>query len=284
MISRRGLIASSLAWAAVPSLARAMTAASRLSFTGSTQQGGLVIGHTEPGARVMVDGADINVSDTGIFAFGFSFDRSNPAKVTARYRDGTTDEQDIAPGIRQYESQPINGLPQEEVTPPPDILARIHREGQMIEAARTRNTAGTDFARGLDWPANGIISSVYGSQRVLNGTPAAPHLGVDIAAPEGTPIHAPADGVVSLAGDYYLDGGFTLIDHGQGVSTCYVHQSQRMVAQDDSVARGQLIGLMGQTGRATGPNLHWGLNWFQLKLDPSLLTPTPAPPPAPNKA
>jgi len=100
-----------------------------------------------------------------------------------------------------------------------------------------------------------------------------------MAAPVGTPIHAPAAGTVTLSDDYYLDGGFTLIDHGQGVSTCYLHQSKRLVKKGDRVARGQLIGLIGQTGRATGPHLHWAMNWFQIKLDPSRSTRKPKPEP-----
>ena len=87
-----------------------------------------------------------------------------------------------------------------------------------------------------------------------------------------------ADGTVTIADAYFLDGNFTLIDHGQGVSTCYLHQSELRVKVGDRVTRGQLIGLMGQTGRATGPNLHWALGWFDVKLDPSRSTRTPLPP------
>ena len=195
------------------------------------------------------------------------------ASPTARARRGT-----CGPKARTYEVQRINGLPQKFVTPSKKNLARIHREAMTIVAARKRDTAGVGFAEPFEWPFPGIVSGVYGSQRIDNGTPMAPHLGVDIAAPEGTPIHAPADAVVSIAGDYFLDGGFTLLDHGHGVSTCYLHQSKRMVKVGDKVARGQVIGLVGQTGRATGPHTHWGLYWFQLKLDPSLSTPTPLPP------
>jgi murein DD-endopeptidase MepM/ murein hydrolase activator NlpD len=102
---------------------------------------------------------------------------------------------------------------------------------------------------------------------------------VDMAAPTGTPIHAPADGVVSISDEYYLDGGFTLIDHGQGVSTSYLHQSGRLVKPGDAVKRGQRIGLIGATGRATGPHLHWAMNWFEVRLDPSLSTRKPKPDP-----
>jgi murein DD-endopeptidase MepM/ murein hydrolase activator NlpD len=106
----------------------------------------------------------------------------------------------------------------------------------------------------------------------------APHFGVDIAAPAGTPIHAPADGIVSLAEpDFYLTGGTTLLDHGHGVSTTYIHQSALKVKAGDAVKRGDLIGLVGMKGRATGPHLHWGMNWFQVRLDPSLSTAVPTP-------
>jgi murein DD-endopeptidase MepM/ murein hydrolase activator NlpD len=122
------------------------------------------------------------------------------------------------------------------------------------------------------------MSGVFGSQRIDNGQPMSPHMGVDMANIEGTPIHAPANATVSISDDYYLDGGFTLLDHGHGVSTSYLHQSKRLVVPGDVVLRGQVIGLIGMTGRATGPHLHWAMNWFQVKLDPSRSTRTPVPP------
>ena len=171
----------------------------------------------------------------------------------------------------------VMGLPEAYVSPPPDILERIQRESARFRQARARDTDASWFAEGFDWPAMGIISSLYGSQRILNGEPRAPHLAVDIAAPTGTPIHAPADGIVSLIDDQYLNGLFTILDHGHGVSTNYVHQSKQLVTLGDRVTRGQIIGEIGQTGRATGPNLHWGMTWFQVALDPSLSTPMPKP-------
>jgi len=143
---------------------------------------------------------------------------------------------------------------------------------------RERESDNSWFTDGFDWPAAGILSSRYGSQRILNGEPRAPHLAVDIAAPTGTPIHAAADGIVTIVDDFYLNGQFTLLDHGHGVSTCYQHQSKQLVKPGDKVVRGQLIGEVGQTGRVTGPSLHWGMNWFQVSLDPSHSTPTSAPP------
>jgi murein DD-endopeptidase MepM/ murein hydrolase activator NlpD len=163
------------------------------------------------------------------------------------------------------------------VTPPPEDEARIAREAETIYLARLTQSAGTDFLSGFDWPAPGILSGTFGSQRIDNGVPMAPHFGVDMAAPVGTPIYAPASGTVLISDDYFLDGGFTLLDHGQGVTTSYLHQSKRLMKKGDTIKRGQLMGLIGQTGRATGPHLHWVMNWFQVKLDPSRSTRKPKP-------
>jgi murein DD-endopeptidase MepM/ murein hydrolase activator NlpD len=172
-------------------------------------------------------------------------------------------------------------LPDKYVTPPPEVAERRKREIAMISAARAIDTEANWFAEKLDWPIAGIISGPFGNQRILNGEPKEPHFGVDIAAPAGTPITAPASARVALAApDYYLEGGLTILDHGHGVTTCYLHQRKQMVQVGDTIARGQIIGEVGMTGRATGPHLHWGLNWFQMRLDPSRSTRTPAPAPA----
>ena len=243
------------------------------------EQGSLALGYAEAGAVVTVDGQQVRLSPKGIFAFGFAFDQTKPSLVAVTWRDGTSETQSRTPTVRQYEIQHVNGLPQNTVTPPPEVLERIKKEAADIYQARQRDTDGADFLRGFDWPAPGIESGVFGSQRIDNGVPMAPHFGVDMAAPTGTPIHAPADGTVSLTADHYLNGGFTLIDHGQGVSTSYLHQSERLVRDGETVRRGHLIGRVGQTGRATGPHLHWAMNWFEVKLDPSRSTRNPKPNP-----
>ncbi len=276
MISRRMLLVGGAALTAAPNVVRASTP--RLSLIGSMEQGSLIVGRSEPGARVIFDDAAIHVSPEGVFACGLEWDRTEPARLTVQFADGTADMREIAPIVRAYNIQRVNGLPPNTVTPPDDVLERIRREGAMIGAARCKDSDAIWFAEPFDWPAPGIMSGIFGSQRIDNGKPMSPHMGVDMANVEGTPIHAPANGTVSISDDYYLDGGFTLLDHGHGVSTCYLHQSRRMVKLGDLVQRGQLIGLIGKTGRATGPHLHWAMNWFQLKLDPSRSTRTPAPP------
>ena len=276
MIRRRHFLATGLAFAATPVWA----AGSRLVIKGTMEQGSLALGYAEPGASATVDGAKVRMSRDGVFAFGFAYDQTKPSVVAVTWLDGSIETQSYTPTVRQYEIQHVNGLPQETVTPPPEVLARIKKEAENIYIARKLDTVGDDdFLSGFDWPAPGIESGVFGSQRIDNGVPMAPHFGVDMAAPVGTPIHAPANGVVTICDDYYLDGGFTLIDHGQGVSTCYLHQSKRLVKVGDKVKRGQLIGHIGQTGRATGPHLHWAMNWFEVKLDPSRSTRKPKPDP-----
>jgi len=278
MIGRRVFLTAGAAFAL---MSRTPAAESpKLSFRGALEQGGLVIGRALPGAKVTVDGLAVLVSPDGVFAFGLAYDCVKPVEVVAHFADGSSETNQVGALVRQYEVQTINGLPQHLVTPSPEEQARIERENSLIVEARKRETDGIGFAEPFDWPFPGIVTSVYGARRVLNGVAGGPHLGIDIAAPEGTPIRAPADGIVSLTGDFLLDGGFTLLDHGHGVSTCYLHQSKRMVTAGGKVARGQAIGLVGQTGRATGPHMHWGLCWFQVKLDPSRATAAPAPPKA----
>ena len=278
MIGRRGVLAGGIMLAARPALAETGPVA-RFTVTGAMAQGSLAIGAAPPGSLVSLDGRPLRVTAGGAFAFGFAPDQTAAALITVRYPDGGGDSRRYSPAVRPYEKQRVNGLPQNTVTPPPEVLARISHEAETIYLARLNDSAGSDFLTGFNWPAPGIESGVFGSRRIDNGVAMSPHWGVDMAAPTGTPIHAPADGVVRICDDYYLDGGFTLIDHGQGVSTCYLHQSKRLVSEGAVVKRGQLIGRIGATGRATGPHLHWAMNWFEVRLDPSLSTRTPKPEP-----
>jgi murein DD-endopeptidase MepM/ murein hydrolase activator NlpD len=276
VITRRTVLASGAATFAVSTLARAETP--RLTLTGSLEQGSLIVGRTMPGAKVTFDGDAVSVSPEGIFACGLDWDRTKTARIVAGFTEVDQAVREVVPVQRQYNVQHVNGLPPSTVSPPPEVLERIKGEHARLAAARKTDSEHVWFADPFDWPAPGIMSGVFGSYRIDNGKPMSPHMGVDMANGEGTPIHAPTDAVVALTDDFFLEGGFTLLDHGHGVFTHYMHQSARLVKQGDVLKRGDVIGHIGKTGRATGPHLHWGMNWFQIKLDPSRSTRTPVPP------
>ena len=178
----------------------------------------------------------------------------------------------ISPG--EYQIQRINGLPPKMVTRSKRMLDRIRAENRIIAQARTRDTAQDLFESGWVWPAIGRISGVYGSQRVLNGKPRRPHSGIDIAAPTGTPVVSPADAIVAMIHhDMYYTGGTIILDHGHGLTSAMLHMDRINVREGDRVRKGEKIGTVGASGRATGPHLDWRINLFSARIDPSLLVP-----------
>jgi murein DD-endopeptidase MepM/ murein hydrolase activator NlpD len=258
------------------------TAAERLRIETPVEQGALVMGTTEPGATLALDGARVPVAPDGRFVFGLDRDAPAAAKLVAVYRDGGGETRLLAVARRPWDVQRVDGLPPKMVEPDAKDLPRIKREYQMIVAARAGTTAAEYYRQKFIWPAEGRISGIFGSQRILNGTPSRPHYGVDVAAPTGAPVVAPADGVVTLAEpDMYFTGNTVLIDHGYGVSSILMHLSALAVKVGQHVKQGELVGKVGATGRATGPHLHWGLHWYQVRVDPQLMVgPMPAPAPA----
>jgi murein DD-endopeptidase MepM/ murein hydrolase activator NlpD len=249
-------------------------AAAPTTLEGHKTQGGLLFGHVEPGARVWLDGAAITVSPAGEFLLGFNRDAPPDAKLRVEHADGTVEERVLAIEPRTYQVQKIDGLPQNTVTPNAEEEAKIAADQAKINAARIPQATVAWYAGGFDWPALGPISGVYGSVRILNGVPRQPHVGVDIAAPEGTPIRSPADGIVRLAETgMLLTGGTVIIDHGQGLTSILIHMSAVLVHPGLFVSKGTVIGRIGHTGRATGPHVHWGMNWRDVRLDPQLLVP-----------
>lgn len=250
----------------------ALAGEAAITIDGEAVQGALLIGHAPPGSRVDLDGRPAAVADDGRFLVGLGRDAPPAVRLSLRLPDGRRVVRTIAVRQRRYAVQRIDGLPPAKVTPSPEALARIRREQARIDAARARRTPVTWFDSGFQWPLTGRVSGVYGSQRVLNGKPRRPHLGVDIAAPEGTPVHAPADGVVVLADpDLYFTGGTLIIDHGLGLSSVLAHLSRLTVIEGEHVRRGEPVGAVGATGRATGPHLHWGMNLGPVRLDPALV-------------
>jgi murein DD-endopeptidase MepM/ murein hydrolase activator NlpD len=239
-----------------------------LALHGHLMQGALVIGQTVPGATVTLDGKPIEVDRTGAFALGFGRDAKPGWSLVVTAPGGASLTRPLAIAQRHYRVQRINGIDRKYVEPPPALMKRLTREYFLVRKAREADTDQPFWRTGFIWPVKGRISGVYGSQRIIDGKPLRPHYGVDIAAPAGTPIHAAAGGTVTLAEpDLFFTGRTVIIDHGLGVSTLYVHMSALYVKVGDHVRQGQVIGLVGATGRATGPHLHWGLNWHQDYLD-----------------
>lgn len=255
-------------------LAGGMALASEPRLSGSWQQGGLIVGRVEPGLRVAFNGRPLRVSPDGHFVFGLHRDEAPAAELLLTSADGSVQRFEYTVAQRRYAEQRIDGLPPSQVEPPAQVQARIAEDARQVQAARNLDSALDHFAEGFVWPSQGRLSSVYGSRRILNGVPKQPHYGIDIAAPSGTPVVASAAGVVRLArSDLYYTGGTLIIDHGAGVSSTYLHLSRTLVALGDRVERGQTIGAVGATGRATGPHLCFRFNWFEARLDPQLLLP-----------
>jgi murein DD-endopeptidase MepM/ murein hydrolase activator NlpD len=253
--------------------------AGRLTLDGRMVQGGMVVGRTDPGTMVTFQGKPIRVSPEGVFVIGFHRDAKPKAWVVLQFPDGSRRTEALTIKPRKYNIQRIDGLPRKMVTPPKTVLDRIKRENRLIKKARAEDSAVPHFLRGWLWPAKGRISGVYGSQRILNGKPRRPHYGVDIAAPVGTPIMAPSDGVVRLAeGDLYYTGGTIILDHGHGLSSAFLHMQRVTVKPGQLVKQGEKIGTLGSTGRSTGPHLDWRMNLFGARLDPQLLVPPMTPP------
>ena len=242
-----------------------------IEFQGNFIQGHFILGKTNPESRVIVDKKEVKVSKDGFFVFGIDRDRkfdliftkienSKKTKITKKVLK------------RKYNIQRIDGLAENKVTPPESVYKRIKKENNAIGEARAINSNLIFFKEKFIMPVEGIISGVYGSQRILNGKPRWPHYGIDIAAKKGTPIKSSGRGVVTMAEkNLYYTGGTIIMDHGHGISTIYSHLENLLVSVGDQIDRGDIIGTVGSTGRSTGPHLDFRVNWFQTRLDPMSL-------------
>lgn len=247
----------------------------KISLKGQFVQGGIVIGKTIPGSQVTFDKQAIRVSPEGNFIIGFSRDEPIRVNLSIAIPDGEKISKDIRIEKRNYKIQRIDGLPKAKVSPrKPEVLARIRKESAQAAQARKRDDERPDYLETFIWPTIGPISGVYGSQRILNGQARRPHFGVDVAAPAGSNVVAPASGVITLAHqDMFFSGGTIILDHGHGLSSTFLHLSQLLIKKGEVVRQGDLIARVGATGRVTGAHLDWRMNIFKRRVDPQLLVP-----------
>jgi murein DD-endopeptidase MepM/ murein hydrolase activator NlpD len=254
---------------ALACLSAGLATAQEIAISGRLEQGGLAVGKVPSGARVVLDERAIATTDAGVFVVGFDRDAPGSAEIVVTLADGTLQKRTLTITPRQWQIERVEGLPQKLVTPDPATEAQIAADNQLMIAARARTESTPFYETGFMRPAEGRISGVYGSQRVLNGVPRSPHVGLDIAGPVGTPVRAAADGIVSLANPaMVLTGQTVIIEHGFGLDTVYIHMSEIGVTDGQRVKQGDVIGAIGQSGRANGPHLHFGVTWFDTRLDP----------------
>jgi len=244
------------------------TNAIAVEFNGKFLQGHFIIGITNPTAKIIIDKKEVRVSKDGYFVFGIDRDRKFDVTIT-KIINGKKEKIIKKVLKRKYNIQRIDGLEESKVTPPESVYKRIKKENNKIGVARAINSDLPFFKDQFIMPVKGIISGVYGSQRILNGKPRWPHYGIDIAASQGTEIKSSGTGVVTMAeDDLYYTGGTVIMDHGHGISTIYSHLETVIVSVGDKINQGDIIGTVGSTGRSTGPHLDFRINWFQTRLDP----------------
>lgn len=245
-------------------------------FSGTAVQGGLIKGQAPHGVRsVLFNGAELPLTPEGFFLMGFDRDAENSASIVAIFGDGRRTERflPVVPGDWRIEK--VNANPTGGASTSAEFLARRGPELARINAARAVRNNSDGWRQEFIRPLAGRTSGLFGAQRIYNGTPGSYHSGMDIAAPAGTEFVAPADGVVTLAAAdaFTLEGHLLMIDHGMGLNSAFLHCSQLLVREGDVVKKGQVIGRVGATGRASGPHLHWGMKWNAARVDPKLLVP-----------
>lgn len=250
------------------------TQASEISLIGNFVQGGLIKGKAVGGVKIILNDQEISIADNGNFLLGFGHDASPINTLEISFLNGSIIKKQISIIQRKWITQKINGLPNGMVNPADRDIERINHERNMIYNVRQIDSDYKWAWDNFNWPLLGIVTGVYGSRRILNGEIRQPHFGVDIAQDLGAEVVAPASGIVVLAEDnLYFTGGTIILDHGYGISSTFSHLSKLTVFLDSVVKKGEKIGEVGATGRATGPHLDWRVNWFNVRLDPALLVP-----------
>ncbi len=248
-----------------------------IQYVGKLTQGGWLRGTVPSGSRqVTLDGAPLEVAPDGSFFVAFDRDAPPAVSLAVTASDGFSLSVPLAIAPRNWRIESINVAKRPGTMPAAVFQERRTAELTQIRAARAKGSAAGGWRQTMIWPAVGRISGEFGAQRIYRGEPGAYHTGLDLAAPSGAEIRAPADGVVVLAAadeTFTLEGHLLIVDHGMGLASAFLHCSKLLVREGDSVAQGQLLGHVGKTGRASGPHLHWALTWHGRRLDPRLFAP-----------
>ena len=259
------------------------TQSDRFHLEGVAQQGGLLFGRTRPGSRVRRGRRRLPVSEDGRFLLGLGKDARTPTVLRIEYPDGLMSLHTLAVRPRTFPDEAIDGLPERMVHPPKEERRRLKKVNAEIDRLRRKASLVYLAEEGFIWPARGKVTSTYGRRRILNGVDKGFHWGVDIGAPVGRKVVAPARGVVIFARkNVPLAGNLVILDHGLGLTSSFLHLSRVSVKEGQEVERGQVIGRVGKSGRATGPHLDWRMNHLDVRIDPQLLvegTPSGAPNP-----
>ena len=240
-------------------------------ISGYPVEGNLIVARTNPSNKIKINNEFLEIDESGIFVFGFHRDEENPIKLVIINNENEQFKTSIKPIKRVYKIQRIDGLKKSMVTPPEDTISRIKSDRKKVNKARKVKHEMGDFIQGFDWPLKGIITGVYGSQRILNDIPKSPHFGIDISVPIGTSVKAPASGIVTLTEDLYYSGYTVILNHGLNINSTFLHLSEINVNVGDRIGRGDLIGHSGDTGRSTGPHLDWRIDWNGKRLDAEML-------------
>lgn len=251
--------------------------AQALEICGPKIQGAIAASHAANVHEIYLNGKKIPVSDSGDFLLAFDRDARLKQELKILYKN----EEEIYPeeyytftiSPEKWDIQKVNGVAQNKVTPSEADTDEILRETRNVKEAIAGNTNQSFWKNGFVMPLEKYrVSGKFGGQRIINTIPKSPHRGMDLAAPEGTPVTASADGIVTLSGgDFFYSGNMVIIDHGQGLFTMYAHMKDVNVKKGERVTQGQTIGTVGQTGRATGPHLHWGASWNNIRFNPETL-------------
>jgi murein DD-endopeptidase MepM/ murein hydrolase activator NlpD len=238
-------------------------------LSGSKTQGGLLIGLVEPDAKAYLGEEQIKVAENGVIVLGFGRDAELAQSLTIISASGKKHIEAINLEKQAYKIQRVNGISKKIMNPNKKNQKRSRADAALVRKARETDSVRQDFLAGFIQPVDGPVTGVYGSQRFYNGQPKRPHFGVDYAAPVGTPVMAPASGKVTMThNDMFYSGGTLMVDHGLGVSSTFLHLSKILVKEGEEVEQGDIIALVGKSGRATGAHLDWRINWFKVRIDP----------------